>query len=200
MVLAAGFSRRLGRPKQSVELGGETLLARAVRVAHASELTPVVIVTGAHVDQASLDLSVLAANDSLVLNRAAEEGIASSIRVGVDALRTTAVAGAVLMTCDQVALNAEHLRALTAEPQRLTGSRYAGRVGIPAYFPKSFFDRLLHLRGNAGARELLLSAHSIQAEELALDIDTEADVERAATFLGNQPSTSLLSTTRQADE
>jgi molybdenum cofactor cytidylyltransferase len=47
--------------------------------------------------------------------------------------------GAVLMTCDQVALTPGHLRALVGDPERVTGSAYAGKIGIPAYFPAEEF-------------------------------------------------------------
>ena len=53
------------------------------------------------------------------------------------------------------------------------------KVGIPAYFPATSFAGLLELRGDVGARELLREAPAISDESLALDVDTEADVENA---------------------
>jgi CTP:molybdopterin cytidylyltransferase MocA len=83
------------------------------------------------------------------------------------------------MACDQPGVRSEHLRALVAEPERVTGSRYAGRTGVPAYFPAASFEALLGLTGDAGAREMLRSAAFVEDEALALDVDTEADVEQA---------------------
>jgi len=94
------------------------------------------------------------------------------------AARSFRASGVVLMTCDQVALEADHLRRLLDDPTRIVASSYAGRTGIPAYFPASVFDELLLLRGDTGARDLLRSAKIVANESLALDIDTEEDVAR----------------------
>ena len=178
MVLAAGASRRLGRAKQWVEIGGETLLERAVRVAVEAQLEPVIVVVR------TADVARGLRGCELVVNALAEEGMAASIRVGVARARELGVAGVVVIACDQVALQAEHLRALCGEVDRVTGSGYAGKVGIPAYFPAGKFLELMELRGDVGARELLLGAAVVVDEALGLDVDTEADVERAQRMLG----------------
>jgi molybdenum cofactor cytidylyltransferase len=175
VVLAAGASERLGRAKQTVVLGGETLVERAVRVAMEAGLAPVIVVV-----RAGLELS----GCEVVVNEQAGEGVASSIRCGVMRAGELGVEGVVLMTCDQVALRAEHLRALRGVAGQVTGSRYAGKVGIPAYFPAASFGELRALRGDVGARELLLGAASVVEEGLELDVDTEEDVERARKLLG----------------
>jgi molybdenum cofactor cytidylyltransferase len=185
VVLAAGFSRRLGRPKQTVEMQGETLVARAVRVAREAGLAPVLLVVqpGAAFARESNGLGC-----EVVQNAAAEEGIASSIRAGVGALvNVDAVTGVVLMTCDQVGTTAQHLRALCREPEQVTGSGYAGNVAVPAYFPRSRFEDLRALQGDSGARGLLKEARSVQCEELALDVDTEADLVRALRWRSEAP-------------
>jgi len=173
VVLAAGASRRLGRAKQSVEIGGKTLLERAVRVAVEAGLEPVIVV----VRDAEVGKSLRGCK--LVVNELADEGMASSIRVGVARARELGVVGVVVMACDQVALRPEHLRELCGEVDRVTGSGYAGKVGIPAYFPKENFGELMELRGDVGARELLRGAAAIIDEGLGLDVDTEADFQRA---------------------
>jgi molybdenum cofactor cytidylyltransferase len=184
VVLAAGASRRLGRPKQTVVIGGETLLRRAVRVAHEAALEPVIVV----VADAALVAPLESAGATVVLNREASEGIASSIRAGISAARDDSgdrVVGAVLMTCDQVVVRADHLRSLCVHTESATGSAYAGGVGIPAYFPRSSFDDLLKLQGDQGARGLLRHARSVAAEGLDIDIDTEADLDRARELFEN---------------
>ncbi len=155
-----------------VEIGGETLLERAVRVAVEAGLEPVIVV----VRDAEVGKSQRGCD--LVVNALADEGMASSIRVGVARARELGVAGLVVMACDQVALRAEHVRSLCVEADRVTGSGYAGKVGIPAYFPAEKFPELMELRGDVGARELLRGAVAVVDEALALDVDTEADVER----------------------
>jgi CTP:molybdopterin cytidylyltransferase MocA len=177
-----------------VEIGGETLLARAVRVAVEAELEPVIVVVRDLEVASVLDGSEVVVRDAgvasglrgcdVVVNALADEGMASSIRVGVARAEELGVECLVVMACDQVALRAEHLRALCGEVDRVTGSGYAGKVGIPAYFPAGKFSELMELRGDVGARELLLGAAVVVDEALGLDVDSEVDVERAQRMLG----------------
>jgi molybdenum cofactor cytidylyltransferase len=178
VVLAAGASRRLGRAKQSLEIGGETLLERAVQVAVEAGLEPVIVVVRDEKVGKSLR------GCEVLVNVLADEGMASSIRVGVFRAQELGVVGVVMMACDQMALRAEHLRALCGEVDRVTGSGYAGKVGIPAYFPAENFGELMELRGDLGARALLRETAAIIDEGLALDVDTEADVDRARGLIG----------------
>jgi molybdenum cofactor cytidylyltransferase len=183
VVLAAGASSRLGRPKQSVLLGAETLLERAVRVALEAGFRPVFVVVRA---ESEVSAPLHEPGCEILVNAQAAEGMASSIRCGVEAARRLGVRGLVVMACDQVGVRAEHLRALVAEPERVTGSRYAGKVGVPAYFPASCFGALMELRGDVGARSMLRGAEAVEDEMLALDVDTEEDVERARAYFGNR--------------
>ena len=180
VILAAGASRRLGRAKQMERMGAETLLERAVRVAGEAGLGPVLMVVRPD------DLAVVAEARRLpchvVLNGMAEEGMAASIRAGVEALPREAV-GMVVMTCDQPAVSAAHLRALAGEGERVTASAYAGRRGVPAYFPAAVLGELLALRGDEGARELLGGARTVALPLGELDLDTEVEIERARALL-----------------
>ncbi|HEY4359241.1 MAG TPA: NTP transferase domain-containing protein [Acidobacteriaceae bacterium] len=179
IILAAGASKRLGRPKQTVVLEGEMLVERAVRVATEAGLAPVIAVL---IDAGLID-SLQAQGATVLLNRRTYEGISSSIAVGIRWAKGMRVDGVVLMTCDQVAVTPQHLQALFASPDVVTGSRYAERTGIPAYFPAESFDALMALEGDTGARDLLRDARSIPDESLALDVDTDADLEEARRFL-----------------
>jgi CTP:molybdopterin cytidylyltransferase MocA len=60
----------------------------------------------------------------------------------------------------------------------LAASAYAGRLGVPAYFPKAVFGDLRELHGDTGARELLKSARSVELVNGELDIDTAEDLKR----------------------
>lgn len=181
VVLAAGYSRRLGRPKQTLVLGGETLLQRAVRVAEEADLAPVIVVTRPLEGVVAGPPGVL-----VLLNAEAAEGMASSVRLGVLAAQQAGAAGIAILTCDQPLLTAAHLRNLCAAPHRATASAYAGRVGVPAYIPQNMFEALLALRGDAGARMLLQGAATVLNETLALDIDTEDDLQRALQYFVQQ--------------
>lgn len=162
IILAAGESRRLGQPKQLVLYEGETLLERALRIARESGAGPVLAVLGAHLEMISAQ--VRREDVILVHNDEWGEGIATSIRAGLLALDTVAPEsdGALIMTCDQPRLTASHLRALADVFKSHAGgtivaSTYSGIVGVPAVFPRATFSQLLALRGDQGARKLLVA-------------------------------------------
>ncbi len=184
VILAAGASRRLGRPKQMERLGGETLLARAVRVAGEAGLGTVFAVVDAA--DAVLVAEARRLRCEVVLNGEAVEGMASSIRAGVGALRGE-IPGVVVMTCDQPAVSAEHLRLLAdGAGEKVVASAYAGRRGVPAYFPAHVFGKLMELRRDAGARNLLREAQVIPLEHGELDVDTDEELERARALFGSE--------------
>ena len=173
----------MGEVKQLVRLGGEALLERAVRVAREAGCSPVVVVVGAH------HVQVLASNvlgDAVpVINDEWEEGMASSIRLGVRALELAArdAEGVLLMTCDQPAVTVKHLGRLMARAE-VKASRYAGKNGVPAFFPARYFEKLTELKGDTGARELLAEALYEELENGELDVDTAADLARARALFG----------------
>ena len=178
VVLGAGSSSRLGEPKQLVRLGGENLLERAVRVAREVGCWPVVVVLGA---SAEVIRSQCSLGDARVLvNEGWEEGMASSIRLGVGAL--SGVDGCVVMTCDQPAVTVGHLSRLIGDEVR--ASRYEDRNGIPAFFPAAVFGELMELRGDMGARDLLAGRGFLELDGGELDVDTVGDLERAREMLG----------------
>jgi molybdenum cofactor cytidylyltransferase len=179
VVLAAGASSRLGEPKQLVMLGGETLLERAVRVAREAECFPVVVVLGA--SARSIQAGCELGDAVLVVNEDWTEGMGSSVRAGVGAL--TDVDGCVVLTCDMPAVTAAHLRELVTSGD-VTASAYVGRRGVPAYFPAGSFASLMELHGDAGARELLRSARSVELIGGELDVDTMTDLESVRDLFG----------------
>jgi molybdenum cofactor cytidylyltransferase len=183
VVLAAGASTRLGEPKQLVVLAGETLLERAVRVAREAGCSPIVIVVGAEHVQV-LENSVLG-DVVTVINDKWQEGMASSIRLGVRSLAFAAkdAEGVLLMACDQPAVTVKHLSHLRLRAE-VKASRYAGKNGVPAFFPKKYFDKLMELNGDAGARDLLAEARYEELENGELDVDTVEDLKRVRELFG----------------
>ncbi len=174
IVLAAGASTRLRSPKQLVRLRGETLLEQAVRVAGEAGCSPVVVVLGAKAAEVWAGCALGGA--MVVVNADWEEGMGASIACGIAAVEGE-VDGAVVMACDQPAVTADHLRALMAGGV-VTASAYAGRRGVPAYFPAAAFEELMELRGDVGARGMLQGARAVELEGGELDVDTIADVKR----------------------
>jgi CTP:molybdopterin cytidylyltransferase MocA len=188
IVLAAGASRRLGQPKQLLMLGGETLIARAIRLAAEAGAAPVIAVLGADPERigAALDLDKTRSAIAVV-NSDWQQGISTSIHAGLRGLADVApqASGALILGCDQPRLTAAHLRALLAAfaAQALpviVASGYAGVAGIPAVFPRAVFAELLALRGDQGARALLTKPASppiaLPFPGGEVDIDLPADL------------------------
>jgi molybdenum cofactor cytidylyltransferase len=179
VILAAGASKRLAKPKQLLKLDSETLLERAVRVAHAAGCSPVVVVLGAFAEiikaRCELDDAVVVVNEDWA------EGMGSSMRTGVGVVLD--LDACVLMTCDMPAVTAGHLRALMSSGE-VTASFYSGRKGVPAYFPAKTFQSLMELRGDSGAKHLLRSARSVELVGGELDVDTMEDLARARALFG----------------
>jgi molybdenum cofactor cytidylyltransferase len=179
VIIAAGTSSRLGQPKQLLMLEGETLLQRAIRIAHKAGARPVLVVLGAHRDE--IEAQVDFAGSNIVVNPNWEEGMASSIRAGVEALaEETGCSGVLLMICDQPRVTPEHLgRMIDAFRHSETSaiaSVYAGKRGIPAIFPRKVFAELLALHGDKGASRLL-SEPDRQVVGIVLD-GGEMDIDR----------------------
>jgi molybdenum cofactor cytidylyltransferase len=184
VILAAGASRRLGRPKQLVELAGESLLRRTVRAALAG-CAPVLVVVGAQADAMAAHLAGLPV--TLVHNDQWEEGMAASIRAGVRALPATAAA-VLFLVCDQPAVDAQLVRRLLEtrgrHPEAVVACGYAGTRGTPSIFPAWCFPDLLALRGDRGARGLLAGpgVEVVPFPEGEADVDYPEDLPS-----GNRP-------------
>jgi len=178
VILAAGESRRLGRPKQLLPVRGVPLLRAIAIEACASSCARVFVVLGAR--ESAIRPCLDGLRVAIVDNPEWTEGIASSVRHGVAAAIRDGSSAVVLLTCDQPALTASHVDALLACPARdAVASRYAGTVGVPARFDRRLFPALLALRGDAGAKRILRAREvaAIDWPEGARDIDTPADVE-----------------------
>lgn len=185
VLLAAGASARMGRPKQLLPAtDGRTLLTRAVESALASPAWPVIVVLGAHAERIRPTLvryPVLLAD-----NPAWAEGMASSLRAGLGVLTAFSprIDGVLFALCDQPAFSAEIVGRLV-RAQRETGrgivaARYGGRLGAPALFAREHFPALAALVGHEGARTLIAGAPpervaALDLPELALDLDTPED-------------------------
>lgn len=182
VLLAAGASRRLGEPKQLLRLDGETLVHRAARLGLATAPAQALLVLGAQAE------ATWAAVDGLDLQRVDcpdwDEGLGASLCAGLAAV-SAGCDGALVLLCDQPALDAVHLQSLVAswrqDPTRAAASAYAGVLGVPALLPRAWFEPLFRNHGDRGARDLLREragdVKAIPAPALSADIDLPGDLE-----------------------
>jgi len=184
VILAAGESARLGRPKQLLPYRGRTLLRHVVECAAAGGCDPVLVVLGARADELLGELEGTAAHH--VPNDAWRQGIGSSVRAGVAAVRRQwpDASAVLLLTCDQPRITADLVRRIgerfDRSDARIIACEYAGTVGVPALFDRSLFPELLALSGSTGAKPVL-EVHANDVVGLpwpdgAIDIDRPEDL------------------------
>ncbi len=191
VLLAAGGSSRLGRPKQLLVHQGKTLVRRAAEAAVEVKCGPVVVVLGAQAEAMTAELAGLPVRT--VQNADWGAGMGSSLRVGLRAFDTEespgaapAVDAALVMLCDQLRVDAGHLRALvetfTRTRASIVASAYEGTRGVPALFSRALFSELEALAPDQGARGVI-SRDPSRVTEVALaggdeDVDTAEDLSR----------------------
>ena len=180
VILAAGKSARLGQAKQLLEWQNRTLLEHALINAGVVFNDRLLVVLGAEAEliQSTINL----AGATVIMNSDWQTGMASSIRAAIQALPNSAKA-VMLMLCDQPLITDVQLQSLVsawqAEPEQIIASEYHQSIGVPAIFPASYFDQLLGLEGDKGAKSLLIKHQAdlirISLPEAEFDIDTLAD-------------------------
>ncbi|HEV8253709.1 MAG TPA: NTP transferase domain-containing protein [Vicinamibacteria bacterium] len=180
VVLAAGGSTRMGRPKMVLPLGDRTVLAAAVQPHLDAGVGRVVVVLGDRSAEVMAKAGITAdPRLRAVVNAEWAEGMSSSIRRG---LAEAADAEAVLIALgDEPGLAAERIRRLIGAWRPgvpLVVPVQEGRAGHPVLFDRRLFGELAALTGDVGAREVVRrhwgAAATIEAGPLA-DLDTEAD-------------------------
>lgn len=192
IILAAGASTRLGgNPKQLIVYQGETLLKRTISAAMAlaessEDPVSIVVVTGGN--QAKIIPALANLPVSVVHNPDWQTSMASSVRVGLSALLSDApdLESVLMLLTDQPHVSPELLRHILAvfreSGKGIVGCEYAGQVGVPALFARKYFDELLTLTGDRGAKPLMMkyiaNCATIPFADGAVDLDTPDDVAR----------------------
>jgi CTP:molybdopterin cytidylyltransferase MocA len=188
IVLAAGFSTRMGRPKALLDWHGTPFLAHICRTLADAGIARIVAVTGAAHDAACR----LHTPASVVwtVNPRPEDGMLSSLRCGLQAL-DTADAHVMLCLVDHPGVQAATYRALVAQAaaDRIVIPIYQGRRGHPTLFGARFVEELRNGDCLDGARSVV-HAHPDALRQIAVDdpcvltdIDTPADYAAAVSNL-----------------
>ena len=188
VILAAGRSSRMGRPKQLEAVDGEPMVVRAVRTALQSDVAQVIVVTGAYADAVTALLTPLLEQTGdrlrLVHNPDWQTGQASSIRAAIAALAAP-IGAALFLPTDQPFVPPVLLQQLIRAWRggaRLVAPLVDGQVrGAPALFDRSLWPEMLTLTGDIGARPLLQKHQSDVvtlpvSSHLLRDIDTPQDL------------------------
>lgn len=185
LVLAAGSSSRLGRIKQLEPWGDGTLLGHVVDQLRNLPVDEVWVVLGADWERIREEVDLDGCG--IVENPEWEEGLASSLRVGLDALLRRSKAESVLIVLgDQPEVPAgvveRMLEAQRRSPRLAVVPKYRYVWGNPVIVSRALWERVMSLEGDEGAKRLL-QAHPEWVEEVWVDalpprdVDTPADVE-----------------------
>lgn len=183
VILSAGASSRMGRPKALLEREGVTSLARIATAARSGGAVAVAVVLGPpDGDRIKARLPV---GTSMIWNPNPARGMLSSVQAGIANLpwRTTA---ALLWPVDHPLVSVETVtRILTQSSGRIVVPRFGGRGGHPVRIPRQHFGAILSLADDAsladyirqqGEAVLLLD---VEDAGILADLDTPEDVERA---------------------
>ena len=185
VVLASGYSTRLGLDKLTQELCGKTVIRRVVNDLIDTGLDLIYIVTRAG---NQMDSSLLKPGILVILNKHSKEGMSSSIKVALANIAPDV--DAVLITNgDMPFFGSENYRKLIAdwrdEGSGIVSSSLHGIPRNPVIFSKEYFPDLMEITGDAGGREIVMKNKSrvkfvhIENETCFLDIDTREDLDLA---------------------
>lgn len=186
IVLAAGGSTRLGRPKQLLPWNGSTLLGTTLKQLAMAGCERLIVVLGAY-ELEVREHCVAPTNVQLdiVTNGDWNKGQATSLRVGIEYAVSVKDSGpTVIALCDQPLIDSSHYRELVARVRRLgyvaAATEYPEGLGVPACISLLALKYLLVSVGDTGAKKWLREQPPhligrVACLAAALDVDTEFD-------------------------
>lgn len=183
VILAAGSSSRLGRPKQLLQYKETTLLNNTILEASKVQNSFVVVITGANSESVLKEL--ISAEITTCFNLDWETGMSSSIVKGLNEilLLNPDCEQCIFAVCDQPFVTTSIFENLINEHDKtgkaIVASAYSKTLGTPVLFHKKYFPELLELKGQEGAKKIIKKhvedTSSIIFEKGNIDIDTQED-------------------------
>jgi molybdenum cofactor cytidylyltransferase len=185
IILAAGESSRFGNIKQLLPFNGKTLLQHVIDEATKAGAQPIVVITGANATKVTASIAHSKVN--ILVNENWQEGMASGIVAGVQNIVSLndSIKKIIVAVCDQPFVTSALFEQLE-EMQNKSGKSivactYADTIGTPTLFAEKYFDQLLTLKGDEGAKKILKSnkqdVATVDFPKGEIDIDTQKDYE-----------------------
>lgn len=185
IILAAGSSSRLGEPKQLLMSNGQTLVRQITETALSLKAGPVLVVLGAN--QALIQAELADLPIQRVENPVWQEGMASSLRAGLNSLPDTPVDSFLVLLTDQPFITPALLQQLIDTRRKtnrgIVACQYgeADFLGVPALFASRYRAAFLTLSGDVGARKLIKQyvddCVAVPFPLATIDLDTKQDIE-----------------------
>lgn len=181
LLLAAGSANRMKKTKQLLPYKNTTLLNWAIQQAFQTKVSAVFCVLGANKN--NIEKEITPNTVQVIYNPNYKNGLSSSISVGIQHLQKLNFTNVLIMLADQPTVTSNFLNKLLEASKKNTtkiiATEYKKNLGVPAVFPKSYFNELLGLKGDKGAKVILLqqqnSVIKITPEQPIIDIDTNED-------------------------
>lgn len=183
LLLAAGASRRMGRPKQLLPWKDTTLLNHAIQTALSCKSDDVIVILGSEAE--TIQKNLQKGNYKILVHKEWDKGLGSTIGKGVTYLEASdpALPAVLIMLGDQPLLGSDHLNALIErfkkEGKGIIATDYGAKLGVPAVFSREYFAELARLQGDSGAGKLIAShadsVIGIPGGSRTADLDTPED-------------------------
>ncbi len=181
IILAAGESSRLGRPKQLLDWFGKPFIKQLVDITHEADLSPVIVVTGS--GREAIENAIQDSQVVIAYNENWQNGQSSSMQTGCKALERYDVDAFIIFLCDQPQVPVELVQRMIAEAQRddldIVATSVQGKICPPTLFKTNCIDGIMTLQGDQGGRALFKSYKTQildwQDARLLQDSDTEED-------------------------
>ena len=181
LVMAAGRSSRMGRPKLLLTYRGISLIRHAVR--EASQVSrDVVVVLGREPEAHRKEISDLRAK--ILINPDYAMGMSTSLRLGIQHLSPDSQA-VIITLADQPLIGRAVFQSLmdahVQHPDRILCAAYPELPGNPVLFPNRYYEELTKVSGDVGGRPLLQKHREavllvpVAQSKLDIDIDTPED-------------------------
>ena len=192
VILAAGFSSRLGRPKTLVRVRSVSLLRRTIALA--AQFAPAKIIVVLPRRAARYRIEARGFKVIFAANPRRGDGLSSSVRRGISQARYSPAV--ILLPVDLAALRRRDMARLISRwraARRCVIARRIGRLsetargGVPLILPRWLYPRTLEVTGDIGLRELVggLPARLrvlLNLPSAALDVDTPEDLRAARRY------------------
>lgn len=169
-ILAAGESRRMGRPKALVPFDGLTFVEHLLAASRHPRVGMVRVVLGANAERVRAELKL--EPETIVVNEGWQQGQLSSIQAAIRSLPPGATGGLLLCPVDHPLVTLRLVSQLIAEfdagKNLIVLPTHLGRRGHPVIFHASLYDELLAASPDVGARQVVW-AHAREITEVATD-------------------------------
>ncbi|WP_176545211.1 NTP transferase domain-containing protein [Bacillus sp. AFS041924] len=186
IVLAAGISRRMGKPKLLLPINGKPLFRYSVEVALRNHLKPIVVIAGRNINKIREHLQDLQ-DVEILYNPKYEEGMSSSLKLGILSV-SNRVDAAMVFLADQPFVSDLVVRNLVDEFKvssknelSIYRPKYQDMLGHPILFKATLFSEFNSIYGDEGGKSIIkkyrhhLKIISFDHLEWGMDIDTPED-------------------------